>query len=71
MRIHELVRNPDFSFNVPFRILEYLGGNETATCYDSTKCREGLTRELLKQEILSINTDEYGVVEIEFMDTDW
>ena len=71
MRIHELVCNPDFSFNVPFRILEFLGGDNVTTHYDSTRGRYGLTRELLNQEITAINTDEDGVVEIEFVDTDW
>ena len=33
MYIHELLNNPEFNFNAPVRILNYLGGDETVTVF--------------------------------------
>ena len=36
MYICDLISNPAFNFNAPFRILWYRGGDETVTVFDST-----------------------------------
>ena len=35
MFIQELLKNQTFNFNAPFRILKYIGGDETVTVFDS------------------------------------
>ena len=71
MKIRELVKNPGFNFNVHFRIVELCGSNDICNHYDSVQGRCCLTDELLNQEITSINTDDDGILEIEFVDEDW
>lgn len=70
MRIHELVRNGDFSFNAPFRILKYLGLNdindvETVTVFDS-EVNDEIPHDVLMQFIIAINKGADGVLEIEY-----
>lgn len=68
MRIHELVSNPTFSFNVPFRILKYIGGDETITVFDSESSAGDIHFDLMTKEITAINTGDDGVLEIEYVD---
>ena len=67
MRIHELINNPEFNFNVPFRILQYLGGDETVTMFDSTVSGD-IHFDLMMKYITAINPGDDGVLEIEYAD---
>ena len=67
MYIHELITNPEFSFNAPFRILQYLGGDETVTVFDSTVSGD-IHFDLMMKYITAINTGDDGVLEIEYAD---
>lgn len=64
MRVAELINNPEFNFNVPFRILKYLGGDETVTVFDSTKSAD-ISFDLMVKSISAINAGDDGVIEIE------
>ena len=65
MYIHELLKNPTFNFNAPFRILKYIGGDETVTLFDSA-ASGNIPDELMEESIIAINTGDDGVLEIEF-----
>ena len=67
MYIHELISNPEFNFNAPFRILQYLGGDETVTMFDSTVSGD-IHFELMTKYITAINPGDDGVLEIEYAD---
>ena len=67
MRIHELINNPEFNFNAPFRILQYLGGDETVTMFDSTVSGD-IHFDLMMKSITAINPGDDGVLEIEYAD---
>lgn len=68
MRIRDLIQG-DFSFNFPFRILEYIGDvdnpDETILIYESNSVRE-LPNVVLNRWISAINTGDDGVMEIEY-----
>ena len=65
MYIHELFKNQTFNFNAPFRILKYIGGDETVTAFDS-KVSGDIPNGLIWECISAINLGEDGVLEIEF-----
>ena len=67
MYIHELINNPEFNFNAPFRILCYLGGDETVTMFDSTISGD-IHFELMTKYITAINPGDDGILEIEYAD---
>ena len=67
MYIHELLNNPEFNFNAPVRILNYLGGDETITVFDSTVSGD-MHFDLMFQTITAINTGDDGILEIEYAD---
>ena len=76
MKIKDLINSADFSFNVPFRVLEYLGNyDDDGTPNDDTKLvyeswqkdvNPDLANRLGEEEITAINTGDDGVTEIEF-----
>ena len=76
MKIKDLINSADFSFNVPFRVLEYLGNyDDEGTPNDDTKLvyeswqkdvNPDLANRLGEEEITAINTGDDGVTEIEF-----
>lgn len=70
MRIGDLINNKEFSFNVRFRILEYVGTPEdpdaTLLMYDSESVRP-LPESLLMRWISAINEGDDGVLEIEYI----
>ena len=65
MLIHELVNNPEFGFNVPFRIRQYIGDDDTITAFDSTISGD-IPFDLMSKHVTAINTGEDGVLEIEY-----
>ena len=67
MYISDLISNPEFSFNAQFRILHYLGGDETRTVFDSTISGD-IHFDLMMKTITAINTGDDGVLEIEYTD---
>ena len=67
MYIGDLISNPEFSFNAPFRILSYLGGDETVTVFDSTVSGD-MHFDLMFKRIIAINSGDDGVLEIEYAD---
>ncbi len=67
MNIHELINNPTFNFNAPFRILRYIGGDETVTMFDSTVSGD-IPFDLMMKSITAINPGDDGVLEIEYAD---
>ena len=67
MYICDLINNPAFNFNASFRILRYLGGDETVTVFDSTVSGD-IHFDLMFQTITAINTGDDGVLEIEYAD---
>ena len=69
MTIGELINNPEFTFNAPFRILYYSGeGDETTVMYDSEKAETGdISFDLMDRTITAINIGDDGVLEIEYM----
>ena len=70
MRIRDLVNNMEFSFNVRFRILEYVGTDDdpdkTIVVYDSESLKE-IPDDVQNRWISAINTGDDGVMEIEFI----
>lgn len=64
MTVSELINNTEFNFNAPFRILKYLGGDETVTLFDSTKSGD-IHFDLMFKSISAINTGDDGILEIE------
>ena len=68
MRIHELVSNPEFSFNTPYRILHYLEGDTAVKVYDSREGGEPTAYQ--RKDITAINTGDDGILEIEYTDFD-
>ena len=67
MYICDLINNPTFNFNAPFRILWYRGGDETITVFDSTVSGD-IHFDLMFKTITAINTGDDGVLEIEYAD---
>ena len=67
MYICDLINNPEFNFNAPVRILKYLDGDETVTVFDSTVSGD-IHFDLMMKSITAINTDDDGVLEIEYAD---
>ena len=67
MYICDLINNPAFNFNAPFRILKYLGGDETVTVFDSTVSGD-IHFDLMMKSITAINPGDDGVLEIEYAD---
>ena len=70
MRICDLVNNAEFCFNVPFRILEYVGTEDdpdkTLLVYDSESPEE-IPDDVQNRWISAINEGDDGVMEIEFV----
>ena len=64
MRVTELVNNPEFNFNAPFRILKYIGEDKTVTVFDSTKSAD-ISFDIMFSNISAINPGDDGVLEIE------
>ena len=64
MRVMELVNNPEFNFNAPFRILKYIGEDKTVTVFDSTKSAD-ISFDIMFSNISAINPGDDGVLEIE------
>ena len=72
MKIKELIDNREFSFNVPFRIYEYIPPDsedegEVDLKYDSETDME-LDYELYDKWISAINHGDDGAVEIEYLE---
>ena len=65
MFIQELLKNQTFNFNAPYRILKYIGGDETVTVFDS-RVSGDIPNGLIWECISAINLGEDGVLEIEF-----
>lgn len=65
MRICDLISNPEFNFNVPFRIQRYVSGDEPVTVFDSTVSGD-ISFDIVFQFITAINMGDDGVVEIEY-----
>ena len=74
MKIKDLICNPEFCFNVPFRILEYVGTDDdpdkTLLVYDSESPEE-IPDDVQNRWISAINTGDDGVMEIEFIRPIW
>lgn len=70
MRIKDLINNAEFTFNVHFRILEYLMDDEdpdaTLLIYDSESVRP-FPESVGEHWISAINTGDDGVIEIEYV----
>ena len=67
MYICDLINNPTFNFNAPFRILKYLGDDKTETMFDSTISGD-IHFDLMMKSITAINPGDDGVLEIEYVD---
>ena len=67
MYICDLINNPTFNLNAPFRILKYLGDDETETMFDSTISGD-VHFDLMMKTITAINPGDDGVLEIEYVD---
>ena len=69
MRIRDLI-NGDFSFNFPFRILEYVGTDDdpdkTILVYESESPEE-IPDDVQNRWISAVNEGDDGVMEIEFI----
>ena len=69
MRIRDLI-NGNFSFNFPFRILEYVGMDDdpdkTITVYES-KWETEIPADVQNRWISAVNEGDDGVMEIEFI----
>ena len=69
MRIRDLI-NGDFSFNFPFRILEYVGTDDdpdkTITVYEGESPEE-IPDDVQNRWISAVNEGDDGVMEIEFI----
>ena len=70
MKIKDLINNAEFTFNVPFRILEYVGTEDdmdkTLLVYDS-ESQEEIPDDVNNRWISAINEGDDGVMEIEFV----
>lgn len=72
MHVFDLIDNREFTFNIPFRIVKYVGwddedSDETITLYDSQNPSEPDV-DLRKFWITAINEGDDGVMEIEVDD---
>ena len=67
MYIGDLINNPEFNFNAPVRVLQYRGGDETVTVFDSTVSGD-IHFDLMFKSITAINPGDDGVLEIEYTD---
>lgn len=81
VRVGQLIDNPEFSFNVAFRICEYVDmvteedeeyvEGETIVLYDNSKGTgnpmKDVPEDIKRRWISAINTGEDGVMEIEFV----
>lgn len=73
MKIHELINNPEFSFNVEFTIYKYVPpekNDEEGECilkYDSKTFKEDVPVNILYEDISAINQANDGTVEIEYL----
>lgn len=69
MRIRDLI-NGDFSFNFPFRILEYVGTDDdpdkTITVYEGESPEE-IPDDVQNRWVSAVNEGDDGVMEIEFI----
>ena len=69
MRIRDLI-NGDFSFNFPFRILEYVGTDDdpdkTILVYESESPEE-IPDDVQNRWVSAVNEGDDGVMEIEFI----
>ena len=70
MKIKDLINNAEFTFNVPFRILEYVwtedDPDKTLLVYDSESPEE-IPDDVNNRWISAINEGDDGVMEIEFV----
>lgn len=70
MRIEELVNNAEFTFNVPFRILEYVGTEDdpdkTIKVFDSAESGD-VPFDVMHRYISAVNEGDDGVIEIEYV----
>ena len=66
MYIYELINNPDFSFNVPFRIVSHLEDERDVTVFDSTVSGD-IHFDLMMRPISSIKAGKDGVLEIKYL----
>lgn len=68
MRIGDLLCNPQFNFNVPFRVVRYLGTDDnTEVMFDSEQGAD-FPFDLEAKWISAINEGDDGVLEIEYVD---
>ena len=67
MYICDLINNPAFNFNAPFRIIWYRCGGKTVTVFDSTVSGD-MHFDLMFKTITAINIGDDGVLEIEYAD---
>lgn len=80
IRVGQLIDNPEFSFNVPFRICEYVDTTteealkngdeltgETIVWYDDDEDEKDIPEDIKRRWISAINIGDDGVLEIEFV----
>ena len=80
VRVGQLIDNPEFSFNVPYRICEYVdirteeqidNGEEIEleeiVWYESSNPAEDVPEDIKRRWISAINIGDDGVLEIEFV----
>ena len=70
MKISQLINNPEFSFNVKYKICRYEPSNgeegEVVLIFDSEKDSD-ISFDLCSKNISAINQAEDGTVEIEYI----
>ena len=66
MRISDLINNREFCFNVPFRIMKYIGEDNTIEVY-SYDNKNDIPYEVTQKWISAINIGSDGIVEIEYV----
>ena len=80
VRVGQLIDNPEFSFNIPYRICEYVdirteeqidNGEEIEleeiVWYESSNPAEDVPEDIKRRWISAINVGDDGVMEIEFV----
>ncbi len=65
MYIHELINNPDFIFDIPFRIISYCEDGRAFTVFDSTVSGD-IHFDLMMRSISAITTGDDGILEIRY-----
>lgn len=67
MRICDLISNPEFSFNAPFRIASYdMDADRLTVVFDSRESGD-VPPDVMMRWISAVNTGDDGVLEIEYI----